>query len=77
MKELLHEYHNEAWFDVSCVRDGKVHNLSICSSDGTFDFYKETFFRPVVTLKSNVKIDVSDTTKDGTKPGKAYVLKDN
>ena len=31
--------------------------------------------RPIVTLRSSVQIDTSDTTKDGSEQGKAWILK--
>ena len=58
-------------------------NVRIVNSAGwveAYYLYSSTFkpklaFRPVITLKSDVQIDTTDATKDGTTAENAYVLK--
>lgn len=45
----------------------------LCYSDGNEDT-KVLSFRPVITLKSNIQLDPTNTG-DGTSPEQAYVIK--
>lgn len=70
----------EAGFNICAFgSNNDVHEIVTSScvalSDGRYSF-ADGSFRPVVTLNSDVRIDLSDETKDGTTPKNAYILKE-
>ena len=71
-------YGSGAFFYVRGVDSGVVRSWGLFYA-GTAGFTGEDAYacavRPVVTLKSDVKIDKSDSSKDGSEAGKAIVLK--
>ena len=74
----IEEYGNRADFGVRVVAIGGVIHWTLFSADTTGHPGEDAYaraVRPVVTLKSDVKIDKSDSSKDGSEPGKAIVLK--
>ena len=66
-----------AYFNVREVDSGVVGYWYLVYADtvGTRDSEIACGVRPIVTLKSKVQIDKSDTSKDGKSPEKAIVLK--
>ncbi len=71
-------YGSNSGFHVRRVDSGDVSYwyLFYASTNGSTD---ENAYacavRPIVTLRSSVQIDTSDTTKDGSEQGKAWILK--
>lgn len=61
-------------FDIRTVYSGKIDACFMCSSYGNTDLNRYSF-RPVVILKSDVEIDTTDVTKDGSTVEKAWILK--
>ena len=60
------------------VDSGDVNNWNLFNANttgSTNELANACAVRPVVNLKSDVKIDKSDSSKDGSEPGKAIVLK--
>ncbi len=69
---------NNSLFDVHRVGGGVVlgWNLFNAGTGGSANGLTRAFaVRPIVTLRSSVQIDTSDTTKDGSEQGKAWILK--
>ena len=69
---------NYSYFRVRCVDGGELRRWMLfhANADGnTYEYAKTCAVRPIVTLNSNVQIDTSDTTKDGSEQGKAWILK--
>ena len=69
---------NSAYFNVREVDSGDVGYWLLFYANPTgvaIGYANACAVRPVVTLKSDVKIDKSDSSKDGSEPGKAIVLK--
>ena len=67
-----------ASFDVRVVDSGDVYRWCLFNAGtggGTGENEYACGVRPIVTLKSKVQIDKSDTSKDGKTPEKAIVLK--
>lgn len=65
-------------FRVRFVGSGNVTHWDLfCAGtgSGTVEDVRACAVRPIVTLRSSVQIDTSDTTKDGSEQGKAWVLK--
>ena len=64
---------------VRCVKEGKMDcellytEYSGIGNPNTASYAYSV--RPIVTLNSNVQIDTSDATKDGSEQGKAWILK--
>ena len=74
----VNAYDNHAGFNVRAVDSGVVNgwNLFHANAGGnTYGNEGACGVRPIVTLKSKVQIDKSDTSKDGKSPEKAIVLK--
>ena len=67
-------YTSSACFYVRRLDSGYV---SSCNLYYSYDHANSAAYalRPVITLKSDVQIDTTDTTKDGTTATNAYVLK--
>lgn len=69
---------NGAYFDVRAVDSGDVNSWHLFNAD-TGSYTDEgggaCAVRPVVTLKSTVQIDKSDTSRDGSSGAKAWSLK--
>lgn len=67
---------NEAYFGISMVIEGENGGLATamtyCSTG--IDGVDNHAFRPVVTLKANTLVDMTDTTKDGSSAANAYEL---
>ncbi len=65
-------------FDVRLIGRGGVHYWYLFGARAVGDTYERAragAVRPIVTLNSSVQIDTSDTTKDGSEQGKAWILK--
>ena len=65
-------------FDVRGVDSGGVNSWYLFSAYADGSTHEDEYacgVRPIVTLKSKVQIDKSDTSKDGKSPEKAIVLK--
>lgn len=63
-----------AGFNVGIVYSGKVGYNGLYMSgeqNSTLDY----IFRPIVTLKSDIKLDITDTTKDGSTAANAWIIK--
>ena len=74
----VYAYDDIAYFRVREVDSGDVLSWGLFDAftDGDTDENEYACgVRPIVTLKSKVKIDKSDTSKDGKSPEKAIVLK--
>lgn len=74
----VNAYGSVAGFNVRGVDSGDVSGwyLFYAHTDGyPYEYESACGVRPIVTLKSKVKIDKSDTSKDGKSPEKAIVLK--
>ena len=65
---------NLAGFYVFVLYSGNVGAINLYLSDGR-GAPRNYSFRPVITLNSNVQLDVSDTVKDGTSAQKAWIIK--
>ena len=71
-------YDSRAGFHVREVDGGDVSYWSLFSAatvGSAYEYERACGVRPIVTLKSKVQIDKSDTSKDGKSPEKAIVLK--
>ena len=65
-----------ALFLVRHVESGGVGANYLCNSaNNEYNPYVYAF-RPVITLNSNVQLDVNDTTKDGSSAKNAWIIKD-
>ena len=63
-----------AGFNVGIVYSGKVGYNGLYMSgeqNSTLDY----IFRPIVSLKSDIKLDITDTTKDGSTAANAWIIK--
>ncbi len=69
---------DNSYFRVRLVDSGDVRNWCLFYAY-TSGYSRESAYacavRPIVTLRSSVQIDTSDTTKDGSEQGKAWILK--
>lgn len=66
---------NRACFCIRYVSSGGFGAGFLYYSDGKDDS-RGFSFRPVITLNSDVQLDINDTTKDGTSASKAWIIKD-
>ncbi len=71
-------YDGNSGFNVRGIGSGDINGWSLFGA-GTGGSAGENAnacaVRPIVTLRSSVQIDTSDTTKDGSEQGKAWILK--
>ena len=78
VSRCVRAYDDSSNFDVRFVDSGVVNYWSLfgAATNGyTYEFARACAVRPIVTLNSSVQIDTSDTTKDGSEQGKAWILK--
>ena len=54
--------------------DGKITRYPLYDSRDMYEEY-DFLFRPVITLKSDIKLDITDTTKDGSTAANAWIIK--
>ena len=73
----VHVSSGESHFRIRLIYNGYISNEDLYYNNGVShtDGLVAYAFRPVITLNSDVQIDATDTTKDGTTAANAYILK--
>lgn len=73
----VHVSSGESHFRIRLIYNGYISNEDLYYNNGVShtDGLVAYAFRPVITLNSDVQIDATDTTKDGTTATNAYILK--
>ena len=74
----MHAYEDSSYFNVRHVSRGIVGNWNLFDSNvygGASKYEGGCAVRPIVTLNSNVQLDTSDATKNGSEQSKAWILK--